>query len=402
MINAKKYLFVKPKVAPKLDPHFARTNKGVQMGMLYSIPAHLFSLILFIYFELPWLIIINALSTAVYVLLYFVSRTNRNHTALLFTALEGKAFALSVTYFAGWESGYYLWLVFEVLIIFIGYRWTPLSKGLLLLLSFSCLIFAVSVLKQVAPYYQIDPNLLDLIYIFNLFNLMLTASVVFYILSKSSETAEIHLHRAHKRTRELLLNILPAKIADRLEKQTGVIADSFSEISILFCDLVGFTRFSDSLPAEDVVKILNEIFTGFDRIVLSLGLEKIKTIGDGYMVAAGIPEKMENHAFVIVECAQQMLTFIEDFNREYEINLQLRLGINSGNVVAGIIGANKFTYDLWGDTVNVAARMESHGVPGKIHISQATHNLIQESYPTQSRGEITVKGKGNMETYFVE
>ncbi len=403
MLSELKPLFIKPALPPEDDPHLERTSRVVQSGMLFSLMGHATIFLLFTYFfELFWLTLVNGISSITFLVLYPVSRMGKHHLALFIASFEGLFFALSITYLAGWESGFYLWLIIQVMLIFVGYRWTWLTKTGLLLLSFGCLIFAVLVLKHTPPYYQIVPYYLEWIYHLNLLNIMFFSVIAIYLFSSTAETAEINLNRAHRRTRELLLNILPSKIADRLEKQSGVIADNFSEASILFSDLVGFTKFSNSRSAEEVVKVLNGIITGFDRIVLSLGLEKIKTIGDGYMVAAGVPEIRKDHATVTIRCAQQMLEFIGNFNQENGTSLQLRIGINSGTVVAGVIGENKFTYDLWGDTVNIAARMESHGLPGKIHISPNTHQLIRESYESESRGVIQVKGKGEMETYFVK
>jgi adenylate cyclase len=155
------------------------------------------------------------------------------------------------------------------------------------------------------------------------------------------------------------------------------------------------------MTAQEVVGILNDIFYEFDSIVERHGLEKIKTIGDGYMVASGVPKFRDDHAISAVQCGFCMLEFLNSFNLKMNLNLGLRIGISSGPIVAGVIGKNKFTYDLWGDTVNTASRMESYSQPGKIHISQSCYDLISDRCEFESRGEIEIKGKGKMKTYFV-
>ena len=205
-----------------------------------------------------------------------------------------------------------------------------------------------------------------------------------------------------QKSEKLLLNILPEPIAERLKAHEVTIADNFPECSVLFADIVGFTPLSAKLDAEQLVDLLNEIFSAFDEYVEELGLEKIKTIGDSYMVAAGIPEPRPEHAKNIVEMALKMMHYFENKHPIDGEQLSIRIGIHSGPVVAGVIGKKKFIYDLWGDTVNTAARMESHGVPGSIHLSASTAALIRDNYALVARGVSEIKGKGPMETYLLK
>jgi class 3 adenylate cyclase/HAMP domain-containing protein len=202
----------------------------------------------------------------------------------------------------------------------------------------------------------------------------------------------------------LLLNVLPASIADRLKQGETTIADSFANVSVLFSDLCGFTKLAKRCSATELVDILNRIFSDFDDVMERHGLEKIKTIGDAYMVVAGLPHKREDHASIMARAGLNMLEVIRAFNQEHPVNLSLRIGINSGPVVAGVIGKKKFIYDLWGDTVNIASRMESHGIPGEIQISQTTYDLICQKgeFEMEPRGEISVKGRGRMTTYLLK
>jgi class 3 adenylate cyclase len=200
----------------------------------------------------------------------------------------------------------------------------------------------------------------------------------------------------------LLLNILPEPIAQRLKSEQGVIADRFESVSVLFSDIVGFTPLAESLSPEEMVEWLNDIYSAVDGLVMEHGVEKIRTIGDGYMAAAGVPFAREDHAAALTRLALDMRAHFEALPPVHGHQANFRIGINSGPVVGGVIGTHKFQYDIWGDTVNAAARMESHGVPGRIHVSSATHDLIKGEFVCTSRGPIAVKGKGQMETWFVE
>lgn len=213
--------------------------------------------------------------------------------------------------------------------------------------------------------------------------------------------AEIALRQQQQQTEKLLLNILPEPIANRLKTQPGNIAENFAEVSVLFADIVGFTEISSQLSAIQLVNLLNQIFSAFDRLCDRYELEKIKTIGDAYMVVGGLPTRRHDHAIAIANMAIDMLEEIKHFNHENNLNFRIRIGIHSGAVVAGVIGIKKFTYDLWGDTVNIASRMESHGIVGKIHVSEDTFNLLKEQFVLEKRGDIQVKGKGSMTTYIL-
>ncbi|OIP68377.1 MAG: hypothetical protein AUK43_16075 [Oscillatoriales cyanobacterium CG2_30_40_61] len=213
--------------------------------------------------------------------------------------------------------------------------------------------------------------------------------------------AEIALQYQQQQTEKLLLNILPEAIAERLKKEEKTIAEHFSEVTVLFADIVGFTQISSTLSPIALVNLLNELFSAFDRLTEKYGLEKIKTIGDAYMVVGGLPAPCPNHVIAIAEMALDMQKAILDFNETHDQVLSLRIGIHSGAVVAGVIGIKKFLYDLWGDTVNIASRMESHGLAGRIQISEDTFHLLPDQYVIFKRGIISVKGKGAMNTYFL-
>jgi PAS domain S-box-containing protein len=215
--------------------------------------------------------------------------------------------------------------------------------------------------------------------------------------------AEEALRKEQEKSERLLLNILPRTIAERLkEDQTVMIAESYLDVTILFADIVGFTRITSTTPAHEVVSILNQIFSRFDHLAEVYGLEKIKTIGDEYMVVGGVPDPNPRHATAIAEMALAMQKEIQHFTTTGGEKLSLRIGINTGAVIAGVIGQKKFIYDLWGDAVNLASRLESQGEPDKIQLTEMTYLRVREQFKCTKRGGIPVKGKGVMTTYWLE
>ena len=209
------------------------------------------------------------------------------------------------------------------------------------------------------------------------------------------------LGEERERSESLLLNILPASIAERLKNSKASIADHSDEVTVLFADIVGFTPLSARMTPQALVQILDRVFSEFDALADTHGLEKIKTIGDAYMAAAGLPERRTDHALAAARMAQGMLEAAARIAAETGEALALRIGLHSGPVVAGVIGTKKFSYDMWGDTVNTASRMESHGVPGAVHCSAATAALLQRDFALTARGAIQVQGKGQMCTFLL-
>jgi adenylate cyclase len=231
---------------------------------------------------------------------------------------------------------------------------------------------------------------------FDILNIVVVSFVAMLLLvtfARGRETAQA-------RVEALLLNVLPAEIAQRLQSDPNSIADHFDDASILFADVVDFTPLSGRLDARDVVGLLDRLFTSFDELVDRYGVEKIKTIGDCYMVAAGVPRPRLDHAHALARLALEMRecakTCLPEGN---EYDLRLRIGISSGPVVAGVIGRRRFLYDLWGDTVNMASRMESHGSPDAIQITRSTWELLRDDFMVEPLGLVDVKGKGAVETW---
>jgi guanylate cyclase len=277
-------------------------------------------------------------------------------------------------------------------LVFLGTRlavWWFGAFALLVLVAAAQDIGAGATLQQVLLYCE---NVL-------LVSTLAFISLRFFVVER--DKAQAALEREQARSEALLLNILPAPIAERLKAGSQTIADGYAEATILFADLVGFTKMSSSISPEQVVVMLNRLFSRFDELSGRFGIEKIKTIGDAYMACAGVPQQRPDHAEAIADTALAMLDAIQEHNREFGSNLQIRIGINSGPVVAGVIGLRKFIYDLWGDTVNLASRMESNGVPGRIQVSTATWERLRERYDFEARGDIEVKGIGRVQAHLL-
>ena len=235
-------------------------------------------------------------------------------------------------------------------------------------------------------------------------NVTVGGAVVFGLLAtfvRQREQALGALRIEQDRAESLLLNILPRSIADRLKTDSTTIADQFTAASILFADVVDFTPLSDRLQPAEVVGMLDHLFTHFDLLAERYDVEKIKTIGDCYMVAAGVPTPRPDHARAMALMALDMREAMRSQDAVGHLGLELRIGINSGPVVAGVIGRKRFLYDLWGDAVNMASRMESHGTPGRIQVTRPTYELLCDEFELEPRGTVPIKGKGEVETWYL-
>jgi adenylate cyclase len=253
-------------------------------------------------------------------------------------------------------------------------------------------VYAITVPDWIDPIYELSDPTADAA-----FNLVATAILVLAVMAYFVRQRDLY----QRRSDDLLHAILPDEIVPRLKAASGTIADDIPEASVLFADVVDFTPMSAALSPAQLVELLDEVFSCFDAFVAELGLEKIKTVGDAYMAAAGVPRARQDHAHAIAALALRIRDH-EAVNPVDGGRLMFRVGVNSGPVTAGVIGTRTFSYDLWGDTVNTASRMESSGVPGAIQITGATYELIRDAFACESRGPVQVKGKATMETFLLE
>lgn len=264
------------------------------------------------------------------------------------------------------------------------------------LLAYSILVLIAGLFEPIVS--QLAPGIPDIIRttIF-VWNGIIIGTLIFLTFRYLTD----ELNAARARADDLLLNILPKDIADILKVESRTIADQYDSASVMFADIVGFTPLTAQMSPTGMVLLLNEIYSYFDTLVGKYGVEKIRTIGDNYMVASGVPRPKEDHAQALANMALDMQDYISNLPPRDGKSLNFRIGINSGPLVAGVIGNKKFSYDVWGDAVNIASRMESHSEPGKIQITQSTLELLEEQFLCQPRGSVMIKGKGKMDTWFL-
>ena len=265
-------------------------------------------------------------------------------------------------------------------------RWFLAFIGLVVLTGF--------LQPYVRPANNLSSALVIFFFVINLIGVgSLVFMMVFYFVGQKNAFQE--------KSETLLLNIFPKEIAAILKNESRTIADHYNEASVLFADMVGFTPLSAQLPPVEMVELLNEVFSFFDSLLDKYGVEKIRTIGDSYMVASGVPRGRPDHAQALVCMALEMRDYIAAHTFRDGQHVSFRIGINSGSMIAGVIGRRKFVYDVWGDAVNIASRMESQGLGGAVQITQATYELIKDEFVCEPRGTVNVKGKGEMEVWLV-
>ena len=235
----------------------------------------------------------------------------------------------------------------------------------------------------------------------NVLGVAVTSFVMLQAFVRQREAALAALDAEHARSERLLLNVLPGPMAERLKAGAGTIADSHPAVTVLFADVVGFTQYAERVGPADVVTTLDRLFTAFDEIADRHGVDKIKTIGDAYLLVGGLPEARPDHVAAVARAALDLIDASARLASESGTGLQIRIGMDTGAVVAGVIGTRKFSYDLWGDTVNTAARLESSGVAGRIHVSSRVATGLRDAYEFERRGVIELKGKGPVETFFL-
>ena len=262
------------------------------------------------------------------------------------------------------------------------------------------LILSVAFQSEINAHYNvIDPYFLQIVNITTAGLICLTIAWTLSILLDRSEKA---VKAEQKRSDDLLHNILPVNVAKDLKETGKTVPKRHNNVTILFTDFEGFTELVSKIPAITLLNELNDIFGRFDEIVEEAGVEKIETIGDAYVAACGLEEETTEHAINCITAAKQMLSYIEERNEKHEIKWSMRVGVHSGPIVAGVVGKKKFSYDLFGDTINTASRMESSGEPGKINVSAPTFQLVKNDFTFDYRGEVHAKGKGKVDMYFVK
>ena len=323
-------------------------------------------------------------------------------TAVVIGSTEVVLHQFLAIYYLGWGYGFqYFLLVIVAFAFMMNFKslWIPGAMFFICLLSFLGFYYSVQYWNMPHP----DPGatVRELFLMTNVTSAFTIIAFMSYVYSEAARTAEAKLEIERQKSEKLLLNILPYSIAQRLKEGDSVIADHFESTTVLFADIVGFTALSEIVTPAELVGRLNRIFSAFDELAAKHGLEKIKTIGDAYMVAGGFPEERDGHVNDVAAMALDMLQAVTKCNSEMEQSVNIRIGIHSGPAVAGVIGIKKFVYDVWGDTVNTASRMESSGLPGRIQLSERAETLLSKDFICEERGTVEVKGKGCMKTFWL-
>jgi class 3 adenylate cyclase len=382
---------------------YARFYIAARLTYPFGLIGHAAFLLIFWHLDLFVLAAFNVFSVAVFAYAFIKSNQGIMRLPGILTMLvEIPSHAILATIYTGAATGFWIYLFLSMIFILL----LPFfSRKLRLLLSIG-LVFILLVLTGFVvgeePMQLISKEWVLLLFINN----MLIFATVLVTVVSSYELAVVRaegaLQEEFNRAESLLLNILPVEIAARLKTSERPLADSHDSVSVLFADLAGFTAISQKMSANELVNLLNDLFSRFDRLAEKHGAEKIKTIGDAYMVATGLSRSAVNHAEKIADLALGMQKAFRDFRQENQVDLKLRIGVHSGAVIAGVIGERKFSYDLWGNTVNIASRMESEGIADQIQISAETRNMLSDTYRTSPRGEISVKGHRSRLTYLLE
>ncbi len=309
----------------------------------------------------------------------------------------------TLTYHLGASTGLFLYLNVALMAAFFVNGKEHLADSIFFAVACTtAMVISMIYFQEPSGTARVDPVFQSIVLLSVIVSLPIMISLGIFTLSFRVARAEEALAAEHARSEALLDNLLPSEIAARLKSEPGtVIADDLDEVTILFADIVDFTPRASSMPPEEVINFLNRVFTEFDKLTDRFGLEKIKTIGDAYMVAAGMPVARPDHAQAIADMALEMLQVTRRLTRETGQQVEVRIGLHSGAAIAGVIGSQKVFYDVWGDTVNTASRMESQGEEGRIQLTRETKDRLGPDYQFELRGDVEIKGKGIVQTYWL-
>ena len=339
------------------------------------------------------IIILSELFFAIFIGLGFLLHTlGFAQLGIILSCIAGIGSASSFNFLIGWSTFFHLWYInLAILIIAVPIK-LKIKLGLALaFIGVYCLMFIF--FSDIKPLYEISSITENILGLSNIFGSLLVLGLPMGMYS-------LYLEQERSKSEQLLHNIMPKAIADRLKTTNETISIDNPEISVLFADIVNFTVMSEKLSAEKIVGFLDEMFSKFDDLTEKYGIEKIKTIGDAYMVVAGLTSEEKEHAAILFEFGKELIKIASSYSDHKGEPITLRVGINSGPAVSGVIGKSKFSFDIWGDTINTAARLESYGSPGRIHMSNKTFKLINKQLRHEKRN-IEIKGKGLIESILI-
>ena len=390
-------------VPPSVERYDHRTYYSMLLANSMALLLHLSWIFIFRALGFTTLSLINVGSVLIWFLnIAILRRWGAILTGVVIGSTEVVAHQFLAIYYLGWDYGFqYFLLVIVAFAFMMNFKslYIPVTMFVVCLLSFLGFYYQVQYWNM--PHVDPGPAARETFLMANVTSAFTILAFMSYVYSEAARTAEAKLELEQQKSEKLLLNILPPSIAQRLKENNSVIADHFASATVMFSDIVGFTAMSEKVTPTELVNRLNRIFSAFDDLAEKHGLEKIKTIGDAYMVAGGFPELRDGHANDVSAMALDMLEAVAQCSREMDQPVSIRIGIHTGPAVAGVIGIKKFVYDVWGDTVNIASRMESSGLPGQIQLSEQAAAMLNGEFLTEERGAVEVKGKGAMKTYWL-
>ncbi len=392
--------------AVAVPPTVARYDQRMYYSMLLAnfmaLVLHFAWIFVFRAMGLTTLSLVNIASVAIWIFnITLIRRWGAVLTAVVIGAWEVMGHQFLAIYYFGWGYGFQYFLLVVVAFAFMMNFRTMVIPVTLFVICVTAFLWYYYSVQYWLPHDQDDPAVRETFLMINVITAFTILAIMSYVYSEAARKAEAKLELEQQKSERLLLNILPASIAQRLKENSSVIADHFESTTVMFSDIVGFTALSEKISPTELVGRLNRIFSAFDDLAERYGLEKIKTIGDAYMVAGGFPDQRDGHVGDVSAMALDMLAAIEADNRQTEQPVSIRIGIHTGPAVAGVIGIKKFVYDVWGDTVNTASRMESSGLPGRIQLSEQAALLLDGQFVVEERGAVEVRGKGCMKTYWL-
>ncbi|MFH1469241.1 MAG: adenylate/guanylate cyclase domain-containing protein [Pseudomonadota bacterium] len=393
-----KRFFTEP--TPWIQPGGLRSFRVFNVAMVAALGVHALVSALFLALGVPQLPEFNLLSAAVYLVALLLNRRGQPMAAVAVALLELTAHQALCAHVIGLETGFQYYLLTVVVVVFFLPPGRAVAKVGLLLATAAAYLAVWAYGSAHPPTHPLGEGVSAAFHALNVVMLIVLLALFGWTYARAVVVAERRLEEEYQRSEALLHNILPAPIAQRLKRHPGVIADRFEQATVLFADIVDFTPLAERTEPEALVRLLDEVFSRVDELAARWGLEKIKTIGDAYMVVAGVPEPRPDHAAAMAGFALELMEQVQPRGPR-GAELRLRIGIHSGPLVAGVIGKKRLLYDLWGDTVNLAARMESHGIPGAIQVSRATHDLLGAAFVLEARGVVQIKGKGPLETWML-
>lgn len=390
-------------VPPNVHRYDHRTYYSMLIANVMALLLHLSWIFIFYGLDYMPLFWVNIGSVTLFIInMALLCRWGTVLTSVVIGSCEVLGHQFLAIYFLGWGYGFqYFLLVIVAFAFMMNFKTMVIPAGMFIVCLLSFLGFYYGVQYWNMPHADLGSGVRETFLMANVTSAFAILAIMSYVYSEAARTAEAKLELERHKSEGLLLNILPVSIAQRLKEDNAVIADHFDSTTVLFSDIVGFTAMSETVTPTELVNRLNRIFRAFDDLVQKYDLEKIKTIGDAYMVAGGFPEMREGHTVDVAAMALEMLTVLQDCGLDGEAPVEIRIGIHCGPAVAGVIGIKKFAYDVWGDTVNTASRMESSGLPGRIQLSEQAAKIIEHEFEIEERGAVEIKGKGQMKTYWL-